>query len=139
LAPLADVRVEAAVRTCRGEGPDTAPCLGDRRAAATDAPADRGPGPEEPELSPRELAVRFTDTQRYFVSEASVYRLMKACDLVTSPAFAIIKAADEFHEKTPSLAQQISPRASKFWESKRTENAEGRCDWRGNLLLLPKS
>jgi putative transposase len=25
-----------------------------------------------PELSPRELAVRFTDTQRYFVSEASV-------------------------------------------------------------------
>jgi putative transposase len=41
---------------------------------------------EEPELSPRELAVRFTDTQRYFVSEASVYRLLKAHDLVTSPA-----------------------------------------------------
>jgi transposase InsO family protein len=55
---------------------------------------------EEPELSPRELAVRFTDTQRYFVSEASVYRLLRAHDLVTSPAFAIIKAADEFHEKT---------------------------------------
>ena len=33
---------------------------------------------DEPELSPRELAVRFTDTQRYFVSEASVYRLLKA-------------------------------------------------------------
>src|SRR3712207_7172845 len=29
----------------------------------------------EPELSPRELAVRFTDRERYFVSEASVYRL----------------------------------------------------------------
>jgi putative transposase len=28
---------------------------------------------ENPELSPRELAVRFTDTQAYFVSEASVY------------------------------------------------------------------
>jgi transposase InsO family protein len=55
---------------------------------------------EEPELSPRELAVRFTDTQHYFVSEASVYRLLVAHDLVTSPAFAIIKAADEFHEKT---------------------------------------
>ena len=55
---------------------------------------------EEPELSPRELAIQFTDTQRYFVSEASVYRLLKAYDLVTSPAFAIIKAADEFHEKT---------------------------------------
>jgi putative transposase len=55
---------------------------------------------EEPELSPRELAVRFTDTRRYFVSEASVYRLLKAHDLVTSPAFAVISAADEFHEKT---------------------------------------
>ncbi len=29
---------------------------------------------EQSELSPRELAVRFTDTRRYFVSEASVYR-----------------------------------------------------------------
>jgi putative transposase len=55
---------------------------------------------DEPELSPRELAVRFTDTRRYFVSEASVYRLLKAQDLITSPAFAVIKAADEFHEKT---------------------------------------
>ena len=40
---------------------------------------------EEPELSPRELAVRFTDTEKYFVSEASVYRLLKAHDLITSP------------------------------------------------------
>src|SRR5690242_15744196 len=37
----------------------------------------------EPELSPRELAVRFTDVQRYFVSEATVYRLLKAHDLIT--------------------------------------------------------
>ena len=29
---------------------------------------------ELPELSPRELAVRFTDEKKYFVSEASVYR-----------------------------------------------------------------
>ena len=28
---------------------------------------------EEPELTPRELAVKFTDTQKYFVSESSVY------------------------------------------------------------------
>ena len=33
---------------------------------------------EETQLSPRELAVRFTDTKGYFVSEASVYRLLKA-------------------------------------------------------------
>jgi putative transposase len=44
--------------------------------------------------------VRFTDTQRYFVSEASVYRLLKAEDLITSPAHITIRAADEFHEKT---------------------------------------
>ncbi len=55
---------------------------------------------DEPELSPRELAVRFTDTESYFVSEASVYRLLKAHDLITSPAFIVIKAADEFKEKT---------------------------------------
>ena len=29
-------------------------------------------------MSPRELAVRFTDTEKHFVSEASVYRLLKA-------------------------------------------------------------
>jgi len=54
----------------------------------------------EPELSPRELAVRFTDTRGYFVSEATVYRLLKAHDLITSPAFVVIKAADEFKDKT---------------------------------------
>ena len=37
---------------------------------------------DQPELSPRELAVTFTDEKRYFVSEASVYRLLKAHDLI---------------------------------------------------------
>ena len=55
---------------------------------------------EQSELSPRELAVRFTDKARYFVSEASVYRLLKAHDLITSPAYVVIKAANEFHTKT---------------------------------------
>jgi putative transposase len=50
---------------------------------------------DQPELSPRELAVRFTDERRYFVSEASVYRLLKARDLITSPAYIVIKAANE--------------------------------------------
>jgi transposase InsO family protein len=59
----------------------------------------------EPELSPRELAVRFTEQRRYFVSEASVYRLLKAHDLVTSPAFVVVKAADEFHTKTTAPNQ----------------------------------
>ena len=59
----------------------------------------------EPTLSPRELAVRFIDTEGYFVSEASVYRLLKAHDLITSPAFIVIKAADEFHTKTTAPNQ----------------------------------
>jgi len=54
---------------------------------------------DESAVSPRELAVRFTDTEGYFVSEASVYRLLKAHDLIASPAF-IVKAADEFKDKT---------------------------------------
>ena len=60
---------------------------------------------DEPELSPRELAVTFTDTKDYFVSEASVYRLLKAHDLITSPAFIVIKAADEFRDKTTAPNQ----------------------------------
>jgi transposase InsO family protein len=55
---------------------------------------------DEPALSPRELALRFTDTENYFVSEASVYRLLKAHDLIASPAFIVMKAADEFKDKT---------------------------------------
>lgn len=47
---------------------------------------------DEPALSPRKLAVRFTDTEKYFVSEASVYRLLKAHDLIASPAFIVMKA-----------------------------------------------
>jgi putative transposase len=55
---------------------------------------------DEPALSPRELAVRFTNSQSYFVSEASVYRQLKARDLIASPAFIVIKAADAFKDKT---------------------------------------
>ena len=60
---------------------------------------------DEPALSPRELAVRFTDTKNYFVSEASVYRLLKARDLIASPAFIVIKAADAFKDKTTAPNQ----------------------------------
>jgi hypothetical protein len=50
---------------------------------------------EQPELSPRELATRFTDTNSYYVSESSVYRLLKAHDLIGSPAIIVIKADPE--------------------------------------------
>jgi putative transposase len=60
---------------------------------------------QAPELSPRELAVRFTDQENYFVSEASVYRLLKAHDLITNPAFIVVKAADAFHTNTTAPNQ----------------------------------
>ena len=54
----------------------------------------------ESDLSPRELAVQFTDTEKYFVSEASVYRILKSYDLITSPAYVVLAAAYEFRDKT---------------------------------------
>ena len=55
---------------------------------------------QAPELSPRERAMRCIDTEGYFVSEASVYRLLKAHDLITRPACVVLKAADAFKDKT---------------------------------------
>ena len=49
--------------------------------------------------------MRFTDTEKYFVSEASVYRLLKSLDLITSPEFIAVKAADEFRDKTTEINQ----------------------------------
>src|ERR1700720_3767012 len=60
---------------------------------------------DEPTLSPRELALRFTDMENYFASEASVYRLLKAHDLIANPAFIVMKAADEFKDKTTAPNQ----------------------------------
>ena len=63
---------------------------------------DSEPGPHEP-------AVRFTDQQGYFVSESTVYRLLKARDLITSPAYIVIKVADALHSRTarPNVMWQI--------------------------------
>ena len=47
---------------------------------------------EQPELSSRELAVTFTDARGYFISEASVYRLLKAQDLMGTPAFRVMSS-----------------------------------------------
>jgi hypothetical protein len=64
---------------------------------------------DEPELSPRELAAHFTDTKSYFVSEASIYRLLKAHDLAPSPAFIVVKAADVFKDKTTAPTSSGRP------------------------------
>jgi len=54
----------------------------------------------KPELSPRELAVRYTDDKAYFVSESTVYRLLKEQDLITSPAYFLMEASDKFQSPT---------------------------------------
>jgi len=60
---------------------------------------------DRPDLTPRELAWHITDTHDYFVSESSVYRLLKAHDLITSPAFILMKAADKFQHPTTAPNQ----------------------------------
>lgn len=51
---------------------------------------------EHEDLTPRELAVKYTDEKRYFVSATSVYRILSAEDLITAPAHVVIRAADAF-------------------------------------------
>ena len=60
---------------------------------------------EHEALSTRELAVKYTDEKRYFVSESSAYRILKEADLITAPDYVVIKAADEFKDKTTGINQ----------------------------------
>ena len=55
---------------------------------------------EKPELSSRELAWHITDSRGFFVSESSVYRILSEFDLIASPAWIVMEAADEFSQKT---------------------------------------
>jgi len=57
------------------------------------------------DLSPRELAIAFTDEKAQFISEASVYRLLRANGLLTSSAFIVMKATDELKDKTTAPNQ----------------------------------
>ena len=66
----------------------------DHREAIIDLALDK------PALSPREIAVSYTDDQAYFVSESTVYRLLKAQDLITSPAYILMQASDKFQNPT---------------------------------------
>jgi transposase InsO family protein len=58
---------------------------------------------EQPEKSPRELACYITDHYGYFVSESSVYRILKAHDLITSPAYMVLSARDKFLHPTTRI------------------------------------
>ena len=54
----------------------------------------------DPEQSPRELAWHFTDREGHFLSESSVYRILKAYDLIPSPAYVVLSAATTFQHPT---------------------------------------
>ena len=64
---------------------------------------------DKTELSPREIAISYTDQQQYFVSESTVYRILKAEDLITSPAYILMQAGDQF--------QDPSTRVNELWQT----------------------
>jgi len=61
---------------------------------------------ERPDMSCRELACVIMDSKKWFISESSVYRILKAHNLITSPAFIVNEAADEYKDKTSRIHQQ---------------------------------
>jgi len=102
-------------RTYLEEGADgLAPKSGDRRQFWNRIPdAERQQVVEvalqKPELSPRELAWYITDNEGWYISESSVYRILKSYDLVTSPHFIVLSA----HERFP----QPPCRVHELWQT----------------------
>lgn len=60
---------------------------------------------EHSELSSRELAYKITDDQGVFISESSVYRILKQRDLIPAPNHFLLSAANEFKDKTEFVHQ----------------------------------
>lgn len=68
---------------------------------------------KHPEESPRQLTYRFIDENVYFVSESSVYRILKGYDLIESPAFEVVTAKDKFDNPTK--------RVNEMWQTDFTQ------------------
>ena len=68
---------------------------------------------EYPDESPRQLTYRFVDEKAYFVSESSVYRILKGYDLIESPAFEVITANNKFDNPTK--------RVNEMWQTDFTQ------------------
>ncbi len=66
-----------------------------------------------PAKSPRQLSWLFVDEMGYFLSESSVYRILKGFDLVASPAFHMVPAKDKFEKPTR--------RVNELWQSDFTQ------------------
>jgi len=68
---------------------------------------------EYPDESPRQLTYRFIDDKAYFVSESSVYRILKGYDLIESPAFEVITAKNKYDNPTK--------RVNEMWQTDFTQ------------------
>ena len=61
---------------------------------------------ERPELSPRELSAHITDERGYFISESSVYRILKRRGLITTPTHIVMAAGKKFKDQPSRIHQQ---------------------------------
>jgi len=68
---------------------------------------------ENPDQSSRQLAWQFTDENEYFISESSVYRILKGFDLIEHPAFEIIPVKEKFEKPTK--------RVNEMWQTDFTQ------------------
>lgn len=68
---------------------------------------------EHPDQSSRQLAWQFTDQEGYFISESSVYRILKGYDLLENPAFEIISVKEKFEKPTK--------RVNEMWQTDFTQ------------------
>ena len=58
-----------------------------------------------PALSPREIAIRLIDQQKRFVSESTVYRILRGFGLIKPPESRVFPAAKEYHTQTTAPNQ----------------------------------
>lgn len=55
---------------------------------------------EHPELSPRLISVKITDKEGFYISEKTVYRILKERNLISPRPLSEIPASKEWHRKT---------------------------------------
>lgn len=68
---------------------------------------------EHPEKSTRELAGHVTYKRGYYISESTLYRILKAHGFVTSPLYTVINAHEKFPKPTKqSMAEPLDFQAA---------------------------
>lgn len=81
---------------------------------------------DKPELTARELAWHITDTREYYISESSVYRILKSYDLIASPNYILLSARDSFKNPTRRINElwQMILLISRSWAGAGTISAQ---------------